>query len=636
MAAVAALVLPWLGVRWFEEYRGFAQPFAFDVLEAGALLLVGVASASPLTVLVLLYSRVAFRALVDPARRLVALTIVDTAAFLTAVLVLRGLRGPEAEPVAYLFLASGFGLVAPTMHLVGATLTRLARAVSRELALRGAIAQLSRALPDDAVAQAAVDAVSSLLSGHGADVAIALGPQDDCRIAATSRANPSPGIIGRQIDLTAWTDEHRAMVGEGGLQLVGDELAALWPAERTDNPDSLFIADIAVDGKSAGLVFVSGPRVPRDDRITVVTLVEHIALRLEAAAMTRELRQRESETNFRQLFDANPQPMWLYDAAGLDFLVVNDAAIEQYGYSREEFLSMRVDDLCAPGADPYSSREHSRRRREVREETRHRTRDGVLIDVQVESSNLIFHGRDVVLMLARDVTEERELHQMLEHQTLHDILTGLPNRRLLETHVRRALARAERRPDHQPAVLVLDLDGFKTINDTLGHAVGDRVIAAVAQRLAQGLRPGDTASRLGGDEFAVLLEDTVGPTDAVLVAERLVSEIQRPLNIDGRSVAVSASVGVALPLASHSGVEDIVGDADIAMYVAKSLGTDRACCSNRSTASPSWNDSPSRRSSGRWWSGSSSTSITNRSSSWRPDASWRSRRWCAGRTRPEG
>ncbi len=573
VVALAALLLPGLGLRWFEEYRGRAQAFWLDIVEAGALLVVGVASGSPLTVLVLLYGRVALRALVDPTRRLVAVTLVDAAAFLGALFTLRALGAATTEPVASFFLASGFALVAPCMHVLSVTLARLARAVARELALRGAIAELSRALPDDAVAQAAVNAVWSLVGHRDADVAIALGPADDCRIEATSRATPSPGIIGRPIDLRAWDAQQRMRMREGGLQLVGDELSSIWPADRDDLPEGMFIADIVVGGTSAGVMFISGPPVPQEDRISVVTLVEHIALRLEAAAMTRELRLRESESSFRRLFDANPQPMWLYDAATFEFLVVNDATVEQYGYSREEFLAMRVDDLFASSADPHSSPEHSRRRREAREETRHSTKDGVLIDVQVDSSALVFQSRDVVLMLARDVTEERELHQRLEHQTLHDLLTGLPNRRLLETHVRRSLARAERLVDHQPAVLVLDLDGFKTINDTLGHGLGDRVIAAVAERLAQSLRPGDTAARMGGDEFAVLLEDTGGAADAMLVAQRLVSEIQRPLSIDGRSVAVSASVGIALPRAGHAGVEDIVGDADIAMYVAKSQGT---------------------------------------------------------------
>ena len=302
-------------------------------------------------------------------------------------------------------------------------------------------------------------------------------------------------------------------------------------------------------------------------------LAARVGMHREQGSDRRELQLRESDSNFSRLFEINPQPMWLYDAATFEFVIVNDAAIEQYGYAREEFLAMRVDELSAPDADPHSLRQQSRRRRETREDTRHCTRDGALIDVQVESRELVFQSRDVVLMLARDVTEERELHSMLEHQTLHDLLTGLPNRRLLETHVRRSLARAERRPDRQPAVLALDLDGFKTINDTLGHAFGDSVLVAVADRLAHALRPGDTAARMGGDEFAVLLEEAGGPAGAAVVAQRLVGEIRRPLTIGGRSIAVGASVGIALPRAPHAGVDDLLGDADIAMYVAKSRGT---------------------------------------------------------------
>jgi diguanylate cyclase (GGDEF)-like protein/PAS domain S-box-containing protein len=702
IVVLAASGLPCLAAKWFEEYRGRAYPLLWDIVEAALLVLVGVAAGNPLTILVLLYGRLAFRALAEPAGRLALLTFTNTSAFLGALLVLRALDGAAAQPVAYLFLASGFLLVAPSMHVLGTTLGRLTRAIDREVALRGAIAQLSRARPEEAVPQAAADAVRSVLRDVDVSVALALGPPADCRVVAVNDPAPAPGVIGRPINVLALSEAQRTRLPTGGLQLAGDELAAMWPADGGALPQGLFIADVAVEGGSGGLVFISGSIVPEEDRVTVVTLAEHIALRLEAAALSRELQRRrsderfesltrhtsdaitvidrdgilryaspasaavlgrepqhlvgqrlpdvvhpddaqdveraltsatavggavaslefrvagpagdwrhlealstnllndpdvggvivtirditerrrmeaglrESETNFRRLFEANPQPMWLYDVSTLEFLVVNDAAVIQYGYTREEFLAMNVDDLCASTVDAHSTRRESRRRREAREESQHRTKDGLIIDVQVESSVLTFQAREVVLMLARDVTDERELHRRLEHQTLHDLLTGLPNRRLLETHIRRAVARVERLPDHKPAMLVLDLDGFKTINDTLGHALGDRVIVAVAERLEMSLRPGDTASRLGGDEFGVLLEDTGGPDDAVRVAQRLVAEIQRPLTIDGRSLAVSASVGIALAHHDHAGVDDLVGDADIAMYVAKSQGT--GCC----------------------------------------------------------
>jgi diguanylate cyclase (GGDEF)-like protein/PAS domain S-box-containing protein len=702
LVVLAAAALPCLAVKWFDEYGGRVHPVWWDVAEAATLVLVGVAAGSPLTILMLLYARLAFRGLVEPRVRLALVTLTNAAAFLVALLVLRVLNGSEAGPVAFLFLASGFLLVAPSMQVLGATLGRLTRAVEREVALRGALAQLSRAIPEEAVAQAAVDALRTVLGDADVAVVLALGPPTNCRVVAINRADPAPDAIGRPINVLALTEEQRSCLHGGGLQLAGDELAALWLADVGEHSQGLFIADVNIDGGSGGLVFVTGAIVPAEDRVTVVTLVEHIALRLEAASMSRELQirrsderlesltrhtsdaitvidsegivryaspasasvlghspqklvgqrlpdvvhpddmndvarvlrdaaavdgaiaalefrvaaaagdwrhlealgtnlpndpdvggvivtirditdrrrmeegLRESEANFRRLFEANPQPMWLYDVSTLEFLVVNDAAVIQYGFTREEFLAMHVDDICATTADFHASRKESRRRREAREETQHRTKDGLVLDVQVESSVLTFQSREVVLMLARDVTDERELHRRLEHQTLHDFLTGLPNRRLLETHVRRALARAEHLPDLKPAMLVLDLDGFKTINDTLGHALGDRVIAAIAERLEASLRPGDTASRLGGDEFAVLLEDTGGPEDAVLVAERLVAEIQRPITIDGRSVAVSASIGIALPHPEHAGVEDLVGDADIAMYVAKSQGT--GCC----------------------------------------------------------
>jgi diguanylate cyclase (GGDEF)-like protein/PAS domain S-box-containing protein len=700
IVAIAVVTLPCLGAKWFDEYRGQRRhPLSWDLVEAMALLVVGVAAGSPLTILLLLYCRLAFHGLVERTGRLIALSAASTAAYLGALLLLRAIEGPAAQPAASLWLASGFAVVASSFHVLGTTLVRLGRALERELALRLAMDRLSPALADDEMPQAAVAAVLAMIGRTHFEVALALGPTADMRIAAVSRVPPPPGVIGRKLSFSLLSAEQSGRLRHGGLQLAGAELAAVWPVADGPPPHALFLATLAVDAVPIGTMLVSGTEeVPAEDRVTLITLLEHIALSLQAATMSGELQRRrsderlesltrhtsdvitvidrdgtlryvspasatvlgvrpqdlvgqrlpylvhpddvrdveralndatategamstmefrvvgvagewrylealgtnllhdpdvagvivtmrditdrrrmemglrESETNFRRLFEVNPQPMWLYDATTFEFLAVNEAAVLQYGYTREEFLSMQVDELSATALDPHSSPKRNRRRHEAREETQHRSKEGLVIDVQVESSLLVFRSRDAVLMLVRDVTDERELHRRLEHQTLHDALTGLPNRRLLDTHIRRALARAERLFGHQPALLVLDLDGFKTINDTLGHALGDRVIVAVGERLLTSLRPGDTASRLGGDEFAVLLEDTGGPDEAMLVAQRLVAEIERPLSIDGRSLAVSASIGVALPQKDHAGVDGIVGDADIAMYVAKGLG----------------------------------------------------------------
>ena len=161
----------------------------------------------------------------------------------------------------------------------------------------------------------------------------------------------------------------------------------------------------------------------------------------------------------------------------------------------------------------------------------------------------------------------------LEHQAFHDTLTGLPNRSLFHDRLVHAIARQDR--DQRPlAVLLVDLDDFKTVNDSLGHAAGDELLQFVADSLRASLRPGDTAARLGGDEFAVLVEDMRGRADAVRVAERILSSLTKKLLIEGKEVFVNGSVGIAITHGSDT-ADDVLRNADVAMYAAKGGGKGR-------------------------------------------------------------
>jgi diguanylate cyclase (GGDEF)-like protein/PAS domain S-box-containing protein len=172
-----------------------------------------------------------------------------------------------------------------------------------------------------------------------------------------------------------------------------------------------------------------------------------------------------------------------------------------------------------------------------------------------------------------DITERKLSEQQLLHDAFHDALTGLPNRALYMDRLDRALARTTRKPEHRVAVLFLDLDRFKLINDSLGHLMGDRLLAETARRLEHCLRPEDTVARLGGDEFALLLEGITVAADAVRVAERIQQQLRRPVALGGHEVFATGSIGIALSAPRGGKAEDLVREADTAMFRSKALGS---------------------------------------------------------------
>jgi diguanylate cyclase (GGDEF)-like protein/PAS domain S-box-containing protein len=179
-----------------------------------------------------------------------------------------------------------------------------------------------------------------------------------------------------------------------------------------------------------------------------------------------------------------------------------------------------------------------------------------------------------VLVNSRDVTERKALEEQLRHQAFHDPLTGLPNRALFMDRLEHALALAYRRGT-KVAVLFTDLDNFKVINDSLGHAAGDRLLKAVAERLKACVRPEDTAARLGGDEFAILVEGVTGVGEVVRIAERIADILQPPFTLEEQGVFASASTGIALNDPAQEQPADLMRHADLAMYRAKHRGKAR-------------------------------------------------------------
>ncbi|MDP3074413.1 bifunctional diguanylate cyclase/phosphodiesterase [Bradyrhizobium sp.] len=278
-----------------------------------------------------------------------------------------------------------------------------------------------------------------------------------------------------------------------------------------------------------------------------------------------ELKQREA--SFRLLFDSNPVPMIVCALDDERILGVNDAAIEHYGYSRAEFEKLTIRSVQAfetelPwGGDRSSDEQTARTWKHVRA-------DGALIDLAIYSRQLVYNDQSAVLLALMDITERKRAETRLAFMAQHDGLTGLPNRNLLRQQMDDILLHT-RRSAEKVAVLVLGLDNFKAVNDTLGHGIGDELLRGVAKRLRSTLREEDTLARLNSDEFAIIQSGLTRPEDAVLLSRRLLEAIGDPYLLDGHSVVIGASIGIAMAPGDGDESEKLLKNADMALSRAK-------------------------------------------------------------------
>ncbi|MCA1377200.1 MULTISPECIES: EAL domain-containing protein [unclassified Bradyrhizobium] len=278
-----------------------------------------------------------------------------------------------------------------------------------------------------------------------------------------------------------------------------------------------------------------------------------------------ELKQREA--SFRLLFDGNPVPMIVCALDDERILGVNDAAVAHYGYSRAEFERLKIRSLQAFESEPPWTVDGTGEDQAGRT-WKHVKADGALIDLAIYSRELTYADRPAVLLALMDITERKRAEARLAFMAQHDGLTGLPNRSLLRQQMDEMLLHT-RRGSEKVALLMLGLDNFKAVNDTLGHAVGDKLLRGVAKRLRSTLREEDALARLNSDEFAVLQSGLARPEDAVMLAKRLLAAIADPYLLDGHSVVIGASIGIAMAPGDGEDSEKLLKSADMALSRAK-------------------------------------------------------------------
>ena len=302
-----------------------------------------------------------------------------------------------------------------------------------------------------------------------------------------------------------------------------------------------------------------------------------VHLRDITARRVTEEALRASEARYRAVFQEARDPI-VFAAADGTLVECNRATIDLFGYAREELFRLRLDDLFADDAELLHFRTEMEQAGEAFEvEARLRTKEGTRLDCKINASTTRSPEGGAIgyQAILRDITLQKRAEEQLLHNAFHDSVTGLPNRALFIDRLERVIVHSNRRPGYRFAVLFVDLDHFKLVNDTMGHLAGDELLTGVARRLERCLRQEDTVARFGGDEFAILLDGVQDVRDATRVAERINYELALPFRVGRREVAASASIGIALSASGYEKPEDVLHDADAAMYRAKASGRSR-------------------------------------------------------------
>jgi len=298
------------------------------------------------------------------------------------------------------------------------------------------------------------------------------------------------------------------------------------------------------------------------------------ALEHQAAAL------RESEERFRSAFDNAPIGIALVSPDGR-WTKVNRALCEILGYSLDEILELNFKSMIFPddlgptlvkigevtsGSSPSSQTEH----RYI-----HKNGRTVWASWSVSAAGENASSSQNLIFQIQDITDRKLAEERLQHDATHDALTGLANRSLFMRQLATALRKSQAREGYNVSILFIDLDRFKNVNDSLGHLVGDRLLVEISGRLSECLRPKDMVARLGGDEFVILVEGDYHEAEVVKIAERIQDKFSIPFNLNGHEIYSSASIGILHAAEKHASAEDMMRDADTAMYQAKRAGKAR-------------------------------------------------------------
>ena len=437
-----------------------------------------------------------------------------------------------------------------------------------EQALRRAGVRLT-ATEGDRVYESVIAAVREVVSDEAAQIRLVVCTDDSLALAASSE--PVAAGTGFDADASGWL--------HSTLRHVGSLPAAAVPASVRDAVHlqatgyALF-SRLTVRSETGGALVIGTERPLSADELDLLSsLSTHISLSLESAALAAEAHRQKSEARFRSLVANATDMITVLDAAGI--VTYQSPSIERVlGYTAQETEGSRFDRLLAEADRPRLAQildGHAEGAETISIECSLRNADGRWLQFEVRVTDLLDdeHVNGLVLN-SRDISERKAFEEQLSHQAFHDPVTGLANRALFGDRVGHALV-GTHRTGVQLAVLFIDLDDFKTVNDSLGHQAGDAVLVEVAHRLEQAVRPEDTVARFGGDEFAILLDEVASSDEAAMIADRVLAALQQPVLLHGKEVYARASVGICMSdedLRAQD-AEEFLRNADLAMYMAK-------------------------------------------------------------------
>ncbi len=405
--------------------------------------------------------------------------------------------------------------------------------------------------------------------------------EEALRRMAALVATSTDGIMAVGIDglVLQWNLGAERMYGYSAAEIVGQHIRTIVPEVKSKElaglMDQIRRAE-AIDQiesvrkrKDGSLVEVSISYSPLTDANG--TVVASAAIHRDISTIKRAAEAlRASEERYRRIVETAYEGIWVIDARDLTTFV-NPRMAEMLGWTVDEMVGRPLFDfLDADAQATFTSHQPDRatgssRQREVRYTRKDGTDLWTLISIRPNLNEV--GDYEGALAMVMDITERRRIQKALEYQALHDALTGLPNRLLLAETLGQALVSA-RAAHEQVAVLILDLDHFKEVNETFGHQAGDRLLEQVGPRLRSEIRAEDMVARLGGDEFAVLLTKT-DPTAATLAAARLLEALERPFEVQGQHLDVAVSIGIAISPDDGDDPDTLLRRADIALFVAK-------------------------------------------------------------------